>query len=52
MKILLKQSGLILLLVILVAVGCTSETVHSAYTPNEFTLLIAASNNGEVGPCG
>ncbi len=52
MKIILKRSGLILLLIVLVAVGCKSETIDPNYNPNEFTLLVAASNDGEVGPCG
>ncbi len=52
MKLLLKQSGLILLLIVLVTVGCKSETMNPNYNPNEFTLMVAASNDGEVGPCG
>jgi len=52
MKILLKQTGLILMLIVLVTVGCKSETIDQNYNPNEFTLLVAASNDGEVGPCG
>jgi predicted component of type VI protein secretion system len=52
MKLILKQSGLILLLIVLVTVGCTSETKNPNYNPNEFTLMVAASNDGEVGPCG
>ncbi|MBT4360167.1 MAG: hypothetical protein HOD11_04280, partial [Candidatus Marinimicrobia bacterium] len=48
MKLLLKRSGLMLLLIVLVAVGCKSETTPK-YNPNEFTLMVAASNDGEVG---
>lgn len=52
MKILMKKSGLFLVLILLVIVGCQSGTVNSLYNPNEFTLMVAASNDGEVGPCG
>jgi uncharacterized protein YcfL len=52
MKILLKRSGLILFLIAMVTVGCKSETKNPNYYPNEFTLMVAASNDGEVGPCG
>ncbi len=52
MKTILKRSGPILILFILVAMGCKSKTTDSVYNPNEFTLLVAASNDGEVGPCG
>ncbi|MBC8376217.1 MAG: hypothetical protein H8E26_09220 [FCB group bacterium] len=52
MKVLLKRSGLMLLLIVLVTVGCKSETTNPIYNANEFTLMVAASNNGEVGPCG
>jgi len=44
-------SGALILLVLLVASGCKSQD-NPIYNPNEFTLLIAASNDGEVGPCG
>jgi len=36
----------------LVLTACKSTTTDSNYTPGEFTLVIAAGNNGEVGPCG
>ncbi len=52
MKLLLKQSGLMLMLITLVAVGCKSESTNPSYNANEFTLMVAASNDGEVGPCG
>ncbi|MCF7826685.1 MAG: hypothetical protein K9M55_06955 [Candidatus Marinimicrobia bacterium] len=52
MKYFLKRSRLLLLLIILMAAGCKSNAVNPAYNPNELTLLIAASNDGEVGPCG
>lgn len=51
MKFRIKQSGLFFILIVLATVGCKSE-VNPVYNPNEFTLLIAASNDGEVGPCG
>ncbi len=52
MKLLIKRSSLLFLLVILAIFACKSEAENSKYNPNEFTLLIAASNDGEVGPCG
>ena len=52
MNILLKQRGLFLLLIVLVTLGCKSETKNPNYNANEFTLMVAASNDGEVGPCG
>ena len=52
MKLLLKKTGLVTILILLVAVGCKSETDNPIYSANEFTLMVAASNDGEVGPCG
>ncbi len=47
-----RKSWLILAMVGLIMVGCKPDGGDSDYTPNEFTLMLAASNNGEVGPCG
>ncbi|NQV30663.1 MAG: hypothetical protein HQ508_07240 [Candidatus Marinimicrobia bacterium] len=52
MKLLNKRLGLLFMLIVMATFGCKSETVNPKYNPNEFTLLIAASNDGEVGPCG
>ncbi len=51
MKLIAKKIGLLLFLVVMTTIGCRSE-VTSEYNPNEFTLMVAASNHGEVGPCG
>jgi len=50
MKKVLKLTGFFL--VTLGFMGCQSSAYLSHYDPNEFTLLIASSNHGEVGPCG
>jgi|GEM_PF-326215 hypothetical protein len=49
-----KQGRLLfMLLMILGFSGCKNAPVASStYSPNEFTLLLATSNEGEVGPCG
>ncbi len=52
MKNYIKKSSLLLILFTLVILGCKSNVAEPQYNPNEFTLLIAASNHGEVGPCG
>lgn len=52
MKLLAKRAGLSLMIIAMVTVGCKSETMDPNYNPNEFTLMVAASNDGEVGPCG
>jgi len=39
-------------LVFIGLIACKSTGRISKYDPNEFTLLIATSNHGEVGPCG
>lgn len=52
MKILVKKGGLFLVLILLGMMGCKSESTNPDYNANEFTLLVAASNDGEVGPCG
>ncbi|MCF7824370.1 MAG: hypothetical protein K9N35_09395 [Candidatus Marinimicrobia bacterium] len=40
------------LLILVAAMGCRGTSVNDSYDPSEFTLLIATSNHGEVGPCG
>ena len=52
MNNILKKSGLLLILFSLGVIGCRSSSIDPNYNPNEFTLLVAASNDGEVGPCG
>ncbi len=46
------KRGLILIVFSLGVIACKNTPANPYYNPNEFTLLIAASNNGEVGPCG
>ncbi len=48
----IKKSSMILILFSVGMIGCKSDSIASNYNPNEFTLMVAASNNGEVGPCG
>ncbi len=52
MNRIITKSSLILILFSLGLLGCKSNAMDPIYNPNEFTLLIAASNDGEVGPCG
>ncbi|NQV16770.1 hypothetical protein HQ531_15005 [bacterium] len=50
-----KRKRSITLALIIFSLGvlsCKSNSVDSKYSPNEFTLLLATSNHGEVGPCG
>ncbi len=52
MKILFKMKALPIIMVMLGVLGCKSNALEQKYNPNEFTLMVAASNHGEVGPCG
>ncbi|MEA3286283.1 MAG: hypothetical protein U9Q77_02760 [Candidatus Marinimicrobia bacterium] len=52
MNNIIKKSVMILILLTVGILGCKNNSIASNYTPNEFTLLVAASNHGEVGPCG
>jgi len=52
MNRIVRKSWLVLAMVGLAITGCRTDGVKSDYNPNEFTLMVAASNNGEVGPCG
>jgi hypothetical protein len=49
-----KQGGVFMMLLLILGLsGCkTAPVASSNYSPNEFTLLLATSNEGEVGPCG
>lgn len=46
----IKTTTLVLLVMVIVA--CKQSAVETYYDPDEFTLMVAASNDGEVGPCG
>ena len=50
----IKHISVALLILMFAMGGCKSTTpeASSDFTANEFILLLATSNNGEVGPCG
>ena len=49
-----NPGALLLILMLVLGLGAckSSSDASKKYAPNQFTLLLATSNDGEVGPCG